>query len=114
MAKAIHVKRCDLMSDEPSDLDICPICQETCSDAFQLICRHSYCLECLSTWAKVPSSDPTTCPVCRRFLPKKLDENLKNMVFAKRPVRSNEPGDVSLMTQGDRNVQAAVSYEEKT
>ena len=45
---------------------------------------------------------------------------MKKLVFAKRPVRStvittvNEPGDVSLMTQGDMNVQAAVSYEEKT
>ena len=101
-------------SEEPSDLnlDICPICHEACSDAFQLKCQHSYCLECLSTWAKVPSSDPTTCPVCRRFLPKKLDENLKNMVFAKRPVIStvittmNESGDLSLITQEDMNVQA--------
>ena len=102
----------DESDEESDDLDICPICHEACSDAFQLKCQHSYCLECLSTWAKVPSSDPTTCPVCRRFLPKKLDENLKNMVFAKRPVIStvittmNESGDLSLITQGDMNLQA--------
>ena len=62
-------------------------------------------------WAKVPLQIQPVDPCAANSFQKR--NRFEVLETAKRPVRSNEPGGVSLMTQGDMNVQAAVSYEEK-
>ena len=53
----------------------CSICQEVFNDPVQSTCQHTFCRECITSWAK--SKNHMTCPLCRvKINVKTLNRNL--------------------------------------
>ncbi|KXS95892.1 hypothetical protein AC578_2646 [Pseudocercospora eumusae] len=49
---------------DPTHHEECPVCYEETKDATRTSCGHTFCSECIRTWAQ--TSD--TCPLCRSKL----------------------------------------------
>lgn len=58
----------------------CSICFQTFTDPYNMRCKHTYCLECISIWGKAGGDN---CPLCRRKMLRREIEAFKNMVFTK-------------------------------
>ena len=54
-------------SGDFQELITCPICMETMSDARNLPCGHTFCLECLETYQLYVVV--MSCPICRQKFP---------------------------------------------
>ncbi|XP_072041640.1 uncharacterized protein [Amphiura filiformis] len=59
------VDRLEAKKYDDDDLTMCSICLSMIEQPKALPCLHTYCLKCLSEWAK-STSTTITCPICRK------------------------------------------------
>lgn len=47
------------------DIDLCAICQNVLYKPTVLLCQHTFCFNCISTYCKKNKWDKKICPLCR-------------------------------------------------